>query len=47
MKKKETKVVSSVKAYKKPEVLAGTKHNKNFSSGCMGGNCCCLHCRQN
>lgn len=46
MQKKSEVAVSKAKTYKKPEILAGTKHNKNFSAGCSGGNCCCLHCRK-
>lgn len=41
--KEERKVV----AYKKPEVLAVTKQNRNFSASCMSGNANCLHCRKN
>lgn len=33
--------------YSKPVVLAATKQNRNFSSGCMSGNANCLHCRKN
>lgn len=33
--------------YTTPKVLAATKQNKNFSSGCMSGNANCLHCRKN
>lgn len=43
MKKNEREKVK----YQKPMVVAGTKQNQNFSSGCMSGNACCLHCRQN
>jgi len=32
--------------YNKPVVLAATKKNKSFSSGCMSGNATCLHCRK-
>lgn len=43
---KTEKNVAKIK-YAKPIVLATTKQNKNFSSGCMSGNANCLHCRKN
>lgn len=43
----QKKDIEKVIPYKKPEILATTKQNKNFSSGCMSGNANCLHCRKN
>lgn len=41
------KITSEKRAYKKPVVLAVTKHGSNFSAGCQtrSGGVMCVSCR--